>query len=110
MLGAGERTEKAQKYHLEAVLGVLRREFRDRWLSPDDQFQLWDKPDHQLAIRTQRLSQGVTPTADFCFRLAQDLADQALKSLCQGRVRDIALVLVALAGREKAPRSHQDLV
>jgi hypothetical protein len=42
--------------------------------------------------------------------LDEDLTDQGLESLCQSRVRDVALVLVELAGREEAPQRNKHLV
>src|SRR6267378_2646299 len=38
------------------------------------------------------------------FALDEDLTDQRLESLCQRRIRDVALVLIELAGREEAAR------
>src|ERR1700761_6638481 len=45
-----------------------------------------------------------------CFALDEDLADQHLESLCQGRVRNVALVLVELARREKPAWRNKHLV
>jgi hypothetical protein len=42
--------------------------------------------------------------------LAQERADKALEGLAQGSVRDVALVLVELAGRKQATWRHQQLV
>ena len=43
----------------------------------------------------------------FRFALDEDLADQGLEGLCEGRIRDVALVLVELACREKPARRHK---
>ena len=44
------------------------------------------------------------------FASDEDLTDQALESLCQCRVRDIALVLVELAGRKEPVLQDKRLV
>ena len=66
--------------------------------------------DDELAVRAQRFLQGASPPFHFRFALDQDLTDQSLEGLCQGRVRDVALVLVELAGREEAARRNEHLV
>src|SRR6266478_6724483 len=48
--------------------------------------------------------------AHFRFALDEDLTDQGLESLCQGRVGNVALVLVELAGREKPAWRDKRLV
>ena len=53
---------------------------------------------------------AVPPLAHLRFALDEDLTDQGLEGLCQGRVRDVALVLVELAGREEAARRNKRLV
>src|SRR5580692_5271102 len=45
-----------------------------------------------------------------CFACDEDLTDQHLESLCQGRVRNVALVMIELARREKPARRNKDLV
>ena len=50
------------------------------------------------------------PACQLGVALAEERPDETLKSLHQCRVRDIALVLVELAGREQAARLHQHLV
>ena len=48
--------------------------------------------------------------ANLRFALDQDLTDQRLEGLCQGRIRDVALVLVEFARREEAARRNENLV
>src|SRR6266478_6949985 len=48
--------------------------------------------------------------AHLSFTLDEDLTDQGLESLCQGRVGNVALVLVELAHREKPARRDKRLV
>ena len=89
---------------------VLRRKIRDRRLFSDDELQFGDEVDHEPSVRAQRLAQGVAPARQLGLALAQKRADKALKGLRQRRIRDVALVLVELAGGEKAARRHQHLV
>src|SRR5260370_15120620 len=77
---------------------------------PDDGPELRDEAADQLAIRLDRLRQGTTPLVHFRFVLDENLTDQGLEGLCQGRVRDVALVLVELARREKPARRYKHLV
>src|SRR5437899_7413478 len=100
MLLARERSEEAPEHHLEPVLRVLRRQVRDRWLFPNHELQLGNEVDDDLTIRAQRLAEGVPPLAKLGLALAQKRADKALEGLGKGGVRDVALVLVELAGRE----------
>src|SRR6266478_4236178 len=110
MLLAREHPEEAPEHHLEAVLPVLRRQVRDRRLYPNHEFQLGDEVDDELTIRAHCLTQGVSPPAKLGLALAQERADKALEGLTQCGVRDVALVLIELAGGEKAARRHQRLV
>src|SRR5258706_15916452 len=107
MLLARERSEEAPEHHLEPVLRVLRRQVRDRWLFSNHEFQLGNEVDHELTIRAQRLAQRVPPPAKLLVALAQERADKALEGLAQSGVRDVALVLVELAGREQATRRYE---
>src|SRR5712671_2531531 len=110
MLLARERSEEAPEHHLEPVLRVLRRQVRDRWLFPNHEFQLGNEADDDLTIRAQRLAQGLPPPAKLGLALAQQRADKALECLAQSGIRDVALVLVELAGREQASRRYEHLV
>src|ERR1700731_1509397 len=110
VLLAREYPKEASEHHLKAVLRVLRRRVRDRWLFPNDELQLGNEIDHELTIRTQRLVEGVPPPAKLSLALAQERADEALECLAHRRVWGIALVLVELAGREQATRQDEHLV
>src|SRR6202166_381149 len=57
-----EYAEEAPENHLEAVLRVLRRQVRNRWLSSDHKLQRGNEVDDKLTVRAQRLAQGVPPT------------------------------------------------
>src|ERR1700722_19416446 len=68
--------EKTAENHLEAVLRISRREVRNGRLLPDDELQIWNEADHQLAVRAEGLPQRRTPPAHLRFWLDQNLADQ----------------------------------
>src|SRR5271170_2260786 len=110
MLRVSEGAEKTPEYQLETTPRFLRRQFCHGWLFADDEFDFGYDVNDQLAIRPQRLQQGVPPLDYFGFALDQDLTHQHLKCLCQRRVRYVALVLVELACGEKPARWNQHVV
>src|ERR1700716_233882 len=110
MVPVREHTEEASENHLEAVLCILRREVRNGRLFPDDELQLGDEVHDKLAIRAYRVLQRVSPLVYLRFALGENLIDEGLEGLCQGRVGDVALILVKLAGCEEAARRYQRLV
>ena len=55
VLRPGERAEEPPEHKLEAVPRILRRQVRNGRLFPDDELQLRDEVDDELAIRTQLL-------------------------------------------------------
>src|SRR6202030_195275 len=110
MFRPGEDAEEPAEHQLEPALRLLRRQLRDGRLDPDDELHLRDEADDKLAVRADRLRQGITPLFHLGFALDEDLTDQGLQGLRQGRVRDVALVLVELAGREEAARRNERLV
>ncbi|MGC2786900.1 MAG: hypothetical protein WA397_24340, partial [Roseiarcus sp.] len=104
MVLAREQAEEAPENHLKAILGVLRRQVRDWRLRSDNELELGNEVDDELAVRAQRLAQGVPPPAQLGFALAEKGPHEAPEGLGQGGVRDVALVLVELARREQAAR------
>ena len=110
MFLAREHAEEASENHLEAVLRVLWRQIGDRRLFPDHQFQFGDEIDDQAAIRAQGFPQRASPLVQLDLAFAQDMADQGLERLREGGVRNVALVLIELAGREQASRRNERLV
>src|SRR5260370_7296559 len=110
MLLARESAEEAPEHHLEALVCILRRQLRDRWLFPNDALQLSHEGDDELTIRSERLAQRVPPPAKLRVALREKRADEGLEGLAHRRVWDVALVLVELAGREQTTRRYEHLV
>ena len=94
MLRPREHADKSPEHPLETPLRVFRREVGDRRMIADDQAQFGDEVDDEPSVRPQRLVQGVAPARQLGLALAEKRPHQALKSLDQRRIRDIALVLI----------------
>ena len=92
------------------LCACLRLELRDRRLLADDELQFGDEVDHEPRIRLQRLQKRVAPGRQLGVALAEKRPHQALKRLRQGRIGNVALVLVELAGGEQPARRHEHLV
>src|SRR5882762_6856754 len=105
-----EYAEEAPEDHLEAALRVQWRQVRDRWLFSDHELQLGNEVHDELAVRAQRFTQGVPPPANLRLALAQQRAHKALEGSGKRSVRDVALVLVELAGRKEATRRDEHFV
>ena len=101
MFRAGEYAEKATKHELEPPLRLLRLKHRNRRLFADDKPQFGDEIGNQPAVRAQCLVKGLAPTRQLGVALAKKGAHQALKSLHQRRIGNVALVLVELACGEQ---------
>src|ERR1700684_2329420 len=110
MFLAREHAQEAPENHLEAVLRVLWWQIWNRRLFTDHKLEFRNEIDDQRTIWTERLEQAVPPPAERLFPLGEERADQGLERLAQSRVRDVALVLVELAGREQATRRDERLV
>ena len=110
MLRAREDADEPPEHQLETSLRLLRRKLGDRRLLADDELQFRDEIDDQLPIRAQRLPKRVAPFAQVCVVLAEERPDQALEGLRQRGIRDVALVLVELAGCKQAARRDERLV
>src|ERR1700751_1063904 len=61
MFWPGECSEETPEHQLETVLRILRRHVRNGRLFANDEFQLWDEIDDELAIRTQCFLKNVPP-------------------------------------------------
>src|SRR6266550_2397400 len=107
MLCPGEHAQETYECHLKTVLRVLRRQVRDWRLFSDHELQLRNEVHDKLTVRAQRLAQSAPPPAKLRLALAQKRADEALEGLGEAGVRDVALELVELAGREHATRRYE---
>src|ERR1700726_3903581 len=110
MFRPGEHADKPPKHQLETSLRVLWRKLRDGRLVTDDELQLGNEIGYEPAVRAQRLQKGVAPTAKLGVALPEERPNKALKSLGQRRIRNVALVLVELARREKPTGRNEHLV
>ncbi len=102
MLPGGERAEQPAEHQLESILRFLRRKLRDRRLLADDELDLRNHARDQLAVGSERGSDGITPSTELVVSLAQDAADDALQRLRERRIGNFTLGLVGLPAREKA--------
>src|SRR5882724_8181812 len=109
MLRPGEDTDEPPEDELEAPLRVLWRQLRHRrWLA-DQQLQLGDELRDETCVLAECLAKRSAPARELPIALAEQQSNDALKRLRQRRIRDVALVLVELAGCEKAARRHERL-
>src|SRR5580693_4091972 len=110
MLRTGEGAEEPPEHQLETSPRVLRWQVCNGWLFPDEELDLGDKVDDQLAVRFHRVQKGVPPLADLLFALDQDLTHQHLEGLSQRRIGYVALVVVELARGEKPTQRNEHLM
>src|ERR1700723_979320 len=97
----GKNTDESAEHELETVLRLLRVEFRNRRRVIDNELQFWDEVSHQSCIRTQCIEKRIAPDRQIDLALAEKRTHQALKSLHQGPIRNIALILIELARGEE---------
>src|SRR5271154_3077548 len=102
MLWLGESADEAPENHLESIPRLLWRQIWGRGLLPDNCGELGDQSDHELAIGAKRLEQSMAPTVQFRIVPAKDAADETLKRLREGRIRDVAFKLIEFPRREQA--------
>ncbi len=110
MLRPREHAQKAPKHGLKTVLRFLRRQLLHRRLLADEEFQLGNEFDEERPIRAQRALQCLPPPAHLRFALAEDLAHQSSECLGQRGIRDVALVLIELAGGKETALRDERLV
>src|SRR5580658_914553 len=104
MFRPGEYANKAPQNELETALRLLRLKLRDRRLVSDDELQFGDEVGHEPCIQLERLQKRAAPDRQFGVALAEKRPYQALKCLHQGRVGNVALVLIELARGEESSR------
>jgi len=110
MFRSGEHGDEPAEHQLETALRLLRLELRDRRLFSDDELQLGDEVGHEPCIRLERLQKRAAPDRQLGVALAEKGAHKALKGLHQGRIGDVAIILVELAGCQEPPRRHKNLM
>ena len=95
------------KHPAKPVLGLAERQLRHRRLRADDQLDLRDQVDDELAVVPQRRLEALPPGRDAVLALGQDLEHELAERLDDGEVGDVALVLLELAGDEDAPLARR---
>ena len=96
----GKNTDESAEHELETALRLLWIEFRNRRWVVDNELQFRDEVGHEPCIWPQRLHKSIAPDRQLDVALAEKLPHQALKSLHQGRIRNVALILIELARGE----------
>src|SRR5256885_1379309 len=94
VLRACKHAEKTPEHQLEPILPFLLRELRNRRLLADDESQLGDEVDHELAVRAKRIEQRGAPLAHAHLAFAEGLPDKRPAALNQRRLTDDGLVLI----------------
>src|SRR5271156_5460846 len=97
MFGPGEYANEAPENELETALRLLRFKLRNRRLVSDDEFQFGYEVGHELCIQLERLQKRAAPDRQFGVAPAEKRSYKALKCLHQGRIGNVALVLIELA-------------
>src|ERR1700739_3014476 len=97
MFRPGEYANEAPENELETALRLLGLKLRDRRLVSDDEIQFRNEVGHELVIQLEGLQKRAAPDRQFGVALAEKRPYKALKCLHQGRIGNIALVLVELA-------------
>src|SRR5215831_6840112 len=110
MLRSCEYADKSSEHQLEAALRVLWRKIGNGRRVPDDELQFRNKVDNEQCVWAECFLNGIAPDAQLCFALTQKRTDKTLKRLCQSGIRNVALVLVKLAGGKKAARRNERLM
>jgi hypothetical protein len=94
-----EGAQEACDEQVEAIPRFDWTDFQDRWSRAEQSLELWHEGYQELSIRRHRLLDAHLPCVQSCFRLRQQLPDEALERLRQARERDASLKLIELARR-----------
>src|ERR1700733_7688018 len=104
MFRPGEYANKAPQNELETALRLLRLKLWTRRLVSDDELQFGNEVGHEPCIQLERLQKRAAPDRQFGVALAEKRPYKALKCLHQGRIGNVALVLIELACGEESSR------
>ena len=110
MVRPGDDGDTAPNDKLKTPLRVLRRSLRDGRLISDDQLQFRNQINDELAKRVQRFAESLAPGRQTRVALCEELPYKTLKSLSERPVRDIAFVLIELAGSKEAVARDERLM
>src|SRR6202451_3076946 len=97
MFRPGEYGNDAPENEMETAFRLSRLKRRDRRLVSDDELQFGDEVGHEPCIQLERLQKRAAPDRQFGVVLAEKRPYKALKCLHQGRIGNVALVLVEFA-------------
>src|SRR5438093_11733606 len=102
-----EHADEPPEHQLKTPSRVLGKEIRNRRLVSDDQLQFRDEIDHEPSVRAEHLEKRGAPGRQVGLALRQKAPGEALESLSERRIGDVAFVLVELPGCEKATRRNK---
>src|SRR5580692_10239462 len=102
MFRLGENLDESAEHEAESVLRLARLEFRDRWLVSNNERQFGDEVGQEPSVRPQCPLKCTTPDRQLGFALSKKRPHETLKGLHQGRIRNVTLVLIELAGAKEA--------
>src|ERR1700730_17654337 len=105
-----EHSDKTAEHQLKAALRVLWRKIRHRRLFSYNKLQFRNQIHYELCVRLQRLAKGVALSLMIRFALTEKRADKAVKGLSKSGVRNVALILVELAGCKKPAGRNEHFV
>src|SRR5579863_9272406 len=97
MFRPGEYADEASENEPETAFRLLRLKLRDRRLVSDDELQFGNEVGHEPCIQLERLEKRAAPDRQFGVAPAEKKPYKALKCLHQGRIGNVALVLIELA-------------
>jgi hypothetical protein len=83
MVWRGHSPDETLKHGVEAVLGFCAAHFRHLRLRADDQFQVGDDVDQNLAILTNGLKDRGSPLVNIGFTFNHPTVDQPVKACTQ---------------------------
>src|SRR5258707_8908816 len=110
MFRPGEHADEPPKCQLETPARVLGREIRSRRLVSDDELQFRNELDDEPCVRAERLEKRGAPGRQVGLAFRQKTPGEALESLSERRIGNVALVLIELARGKQAPRWNEYLV